>query len=297
MSVQFVAEVSSNHHRDLRRCLAFIDRSAEIGCSAVKFQLFRIRQLFAPEILASSEKHRQREAWELPVEFLPELAARCRQRKIQFACTPFYLEAVEKLLPHVDFYKIASYELLREDLLKECARTGKPVVLSTGMATLDEIRKAVETVRSAVPRHDAVERRSMAKFPPLTLLHCVSGYPAPADQCNLAAIETIRKMFDCPVGWSDHSVQPMVILRAIHRWNASMIEFHLDLDGRGAEFASGHCWLPEQIAAVIQHHAVAVSADGDGRKQPVPSEMPDRDWRADPSDGLRPFKKIRLPQP
>ena len=74
--VDFVAEVSSNHHRDLERCFRFIDTSAAIGCSSVKFQLFKVDELFAPEILSKSEKHRQRRQWELPAEFLPVLAER-----------------------------------------------------------------------------------------------------------------------------------------------------------------------------------------------------------------------------
>ncbi len=281
MSVMFIAEVSSNHHRDLNRCLAFIDKAAEIGCDAVKFQLFKTRELFSPEILAKSEMHRKREDWELPVGFLPDLAKHCRKRRVHFSCTPFYLYAVEELLPHVDFYKIASYELLWKDLLSACASTGKPVVLSTGMATLDEVTQAVTILRNAGCGN-------------LTLLHCVSGYPVPFDECNLAAIETLRREFNCPVGWSDHSVNPGVIYRAVHRWDAKMIEFHLDLEGEGEEFKSGHCWLPAQISPVISAVKTGFRADGTGEKIPAPSELPERVWRADPIDGLRPIKEIRM---
>jgi sialic acid synthase SpsE len=276
----FVAEVSSNHHRDLERCFKFIDTAALVGCDSVKFQLFRIDELFAPEILAQSARHRARKEWELPVEFLSPLAERCRQREILFSCTPFYLEAVEQLLPYVDFYKIASYELLWDDLLTACARTGKPVVLSTGMATMEEIARAVETLRQAGCRD-------------LTLLHCVSGYPTPLDECNLACIKTLAESFGCPTGWSDHSVSPAVIHRAVHRWGAGMIEFHLDLEGEGEEFKTGHCWLPEQIGEVIAATAAGLRADGTGAKIPTPAELPDREWRADPVDGLRPFKNVR----
>jgi sialic acid synthase SpsE len=276
----FISEVSSNHSRDLARCLRFVDVSADIGCDAVKFQLFRIDQLFAPEILARSEKHRKRKEWELPFEFVPEIAHRCRERNIRFCCTPFDLEAVAQLQPHVDILKIASYELLWDELLAACAETGKPVVLSTGMATLDEIQTAVATLR----RHGGRD---------LTLLHCTSAYPTPWQEANLAAIETIRAATGCPVGWSDHTVQPGVIHRAIHRWGAPLVEFHLDLDGQGEEFATGHCWLPVQIGEVITQVRRALEADGDGRKEPTPSELPDRVWRADPSDGLRPFKEVR----
>lgn len=276
----FIAEVSSNHSRDLERSLAFIDCASEIGCDAVKFQLFRIDQLFSSEILNKSEKHRQRKEWELPLEFLPELAARCIEKNIQFSCTPFYLDAVAQLEPHVAFYKIASYELLWDGLLAACARTGKPVILSTGMATMDEIRHAVDVLR-----------RNGCSSP--TLLHCTSAYPTPYVEANLAAIETIRQATGCEVGWSDHTVEPGVIHRAIHHWGASVVEFHLDLDGQGEEFAAGHCWLPDQIAAVIGDVNKGLGADGNGFKEPVPSELPDRLWRADPSDGLRPLKEIR----
>jgi sialic acid synthase SpsE len=276
----FIAEVSSNHGQDLDRSLAFIDAAAAAGCDAVKFQLFRIDELFAPEILERSEEHRRRKQWELPLEFLPELAQRCRDRSIQFGMTPFYLDAVAELEPYVDFYKVASYELLWDDLLAACATTGKPVILSTGMATLDEITHGVEVVRS-----------SGGDYP--TVLHCISAYPTPPEEANLAAIETIRNATGARIGWSDHTADPAVILRAIHRWGAEVIELHLDLDGTGEEFAPGHCWLPDQTASLISTVRAGIGADGNGVKEPVPSELPDRLWRTDPSDGLRPFKQVR----
>jgi N-acetylneuraminate synthase len=88
-------------------------------------------------------------------------------------------------------------------------------------------------------------------------------------------------------------VEPAIIHRAIHRWGAKVIEFHLDLDGKGEEFGAGHCWLPDQIAEVIRDVKKGFVADGNGVKEPVPSESSDRLWRADPSDGLRPMKEIR----
>jgi len=278
--INFIAEVSSNHHQDIQRCLDFIDSAATSGCQAVKFQLFKIEQLFAPEILAKSEKHRNRKEWELPLEFLPALAKHCHDKGVQFSCTPFYLEAVQQLKPYVDFYKIASYELLWDSLLAACAQTGKPVILSTGMATLPEIKHAVEVLKANGCTNP-------------TLLHCTSAYPTPYQEANLAAIATLRKETGCEVGWSDHTVEPAVIQRAIHHWGAKVIEFHLDLDGKGEEYASGHCWLPHQIGAVISDVQKSLVADGTGVKEPVPSELPDRMWRADPTDGLRPLKEIR----
>lgn len=300
MHVKFIAEVSSNHHQSLDRCFQFIDEAARIGCDGVKFQLFKIDELFAPEVFISKPEVEKRRQWELPVSFLPELSRQCRKKEIMFSCTPFYLSAVDELFPYVDFYKIASYELLWDDLLKTCANTGKPIVLSTGMATMPEIKHAVNVILNAMPR--------TTYLPPLTLLHCVSGYPAPPDQCNLAAIQTLRNAFTVganthtsspsypytiDIGWSDHSVSPEVIRRAVYKWEASMVEFHLDLEGEGEEFGPGHCWLPEQMLAVIREvqslksdirtpsidpapgtSELGFDIDGTGEKNLLPSNCP-----------------------
>jgi len=284
--VKFIAEVSSNHNGDLNRCLKFIEAAKDCGCDGVKFQLFKIDELFAPEILAKSEEHRKRKKWELPIEFLPEISKKCKELNIEFICTPFYLDAVVELEPYVDAYKIASYELLWHDLFKKCAKTGKPVIVSTGMATLNEVKSAVDVL---------IEEGCKD----ITILQCTSSYPTPPKQCNLSAIETMRKAIKAPkdvslkFGWSDHSVNEGVILRAVHKWNAEMVEFHFDLEGKGEEFGFGHCWLPDRVKRMIQMVKDGFLADGDGKKEPQPDELDERLWRADPEDGLRPLKKIR----
>lgn len=287
MNVNFIAEVSSNHNADLERSKQFIDKAAEIGCNSVKFQLFKIDKLFAPEILAKSEEHRKRKKWELPVEFIPVLSNYTHELGLTFSCTPFYLEAVDELEPYVDFYKIASYELLWHDLFIKCAKTGKPIVFSAGMATLDEIKRALDSIINEKSRE-------------ITILHCTSSYPTPIKNANLLSLDTMRKelkkfnnKINLSYGWSDHTVLPSVILRAVHHFNVSTVEFHLDLEGQGEEYAAGHCWLPEQIKNVISLVNEGFDADGSGDVGPAESELHDREWRADPSDGLRPLKSIR----
>ena len=278
--ILFIAEICSNHGKDINRCFDFIDKAAEIGCDVVKFQLFRINQLFSTEAMKQKPFILDRRQWELPLSFLPLLAERCQKKNIQFSCTPFYLDAVDELKPYVSFYKIASYALLWDALLAKCAQTDKPVVLSTGMATMDEISHATQVLRENHCQD-------------ITLLHCTSSYPTPPDEANLAAIETIRQSSQCRVGWSDHTVKPGVIHRAIHKWGAEVIEFHLDLDKTGTEYAMGHCWLPEQIASVITEIRYCSMADGSGIKGPTQSELIERQWRTDPSDGLRPLLSAR----
>ena len=287
--VDFIAEVSSNHNRDLNRMKEFIHASKEAGCAGVKFQLFKIDELFSPEILAKSETHRKRKGWELPIEYIPELAELSHSIGLSFSCTPFYLEAVEILAPYVDFYKIASYELLWINLFKKCGNTGKPVVFSTGMATLNEVENALRNLFKT-------------KTKDITILHCNSAYPTPVRDANLAGINILKEtvntinnpnQIEIKIGYSDHTVSPAVLYRAIHKYNIEFIEFHLDLDGKGEEYEAGHCWLPNQISKVIKNITSGLEAEGEETFKPSPSELPDRDWRADPRDGLRPMKKIR----
>ena len=287
--IDFIAEVSSNHNRDLTRMKEFIHASREAGCSGVKFQLFKIDKLFAPEILYKSENLRNRKKWELQLEYIPELAELSHSLDLSFSCTPFYLEAIDELEPYVDFYKIASYELLWNDLFEKCGNTEKPVVFSTGMATLDEVERALKCLLNT-------------KTKQITVLHCNSAYPTPIKDSNLSGINVLKEMINqiensnqtgITVGYSDHTVSPAVLYRAIHQYDVDFIEFHIDLDGKGEEYNAGHCWLPDQISDVIKNINSGFIADGDGIFEPSPSEMPDRDWRADSSDGLRPLIKVR----
>ena len=280
---RLIAEVCSNHNRDLARCEQLIESAAELGCSGVKFQQFRVRELFSPEALKHAPRLREREEWELPEEYNRELAAHAHEHGITFASTPFYLRAVEVLEPWVDFFKVASYQILWEDLLREVAGTGKPVVLATGMANLDEVRAAVSVLRESGCED-------------LMLLHCVSSYPADPAEAFLKVIPLLRSEFGLPVGWSDHTREIGVVLQAIHRFDANMIEFHFDLDGRGAESEMGHCWLPRDVWYLLQELRFDLhnyEADGFAIKEPRPSEAIERTWRTDPRDGLRPLLATR----
>ena len=276
----FISEVSSNHSSDLQRCFKFIDISSEIGCDSVKFQLFRISELFSQEALSAKPEIALRKAWELPIEYLPELKNRCIEKNIQFGCTPFYIDAVDQLVEYVDYLKIASYELLWHDLIQKCAETDLQLIISTGMSNLNEIDAAINIIYK------------YSKVAPI-ILHCNSSYPSSAEDVNLSCIETIREATGCSVGWSDHSVSQNIINRAINRWNASHIEFHLDLDGEGEEYSTGHCWLPNEIKQVIDFTREIEVIDGDGIKKFSDSEIIEKDWRADPVDGLRPLIKTR----
>jgi len=278
---KFIAEVSSNHNNDLDRSLRLIDAAKFAGFDAVKFQMFQIEQLFSPEALAAKPFLRDREKWELPEDFIPVLSKYAHEQGLEFSCTPFYLDAVDKLAPYCDFLKIASYELLWLELASKCAATGLPLIISTGMANLQEVDHAVDNVRKNYPAID------------LVLLHAVSSYPAPVEECNLIAIKTMAERYGLGVGWSDHTVSVGVINRAVHKFGAVAVEMHIDTDGEGFEFESGHCWLPDESRRMIASIREGQTTDGDGLKQPVAAEIIERVWRADPIDGLRPLVETR----
>lgn len=282
-----VAEVSSNHGQNWRRAMGFIEEAYQVGFDAVKFQQFKIHELFCPSALAAHPELLERVAWELPETLNLELAAAAHTLGLEYQSTPFYRRAVDVLEPHVDRFKLASYQVLWHDLLRLVAQTGKPVVLATGMATLDEVRAAVDVLGESGCQD-------------LTVLHCVSLYPTPAEEANLRAIGTLHRELQVPVGWSDHTRSIDVVERAVRVFGAPLVELHLDLDGQGAEYASGHCWLPSEADRLVerlreQRWLPSKSPfDGDGIKAPRPSEHDERGWRTDPIDGLRPVYETRV---
>ena len=186
-NLKFIAEVSSNHNQSLSRCLEFVDQSAEAGFYAIKFQLFKIEELFSKEILDKSKVHRDRKKWEFKKEFLSPIFERCKKKKIKLSCTPFYLEAVDILNRYVDFFKISSYELTWKELIKKCLQKKKPTIISTGMATEFEIK----TLLSFLSPNEKKRYLYCTAFPNILL-----------ENCNLKSIDLMRKKFRCNVGWS-----------------------------------------------------------------------------------------------
>ena len=236
---KFIAEVSSNHNKNLDRSYKLIQKAKEAGCYAVKFQLFKRDLLFHHTIIKKSKSHRSLINWELPPKFIPKLSIYAKKIGIKFSCSAFYIEAVDLLKDHIDFFKIGSYEILWLDLLKKIAKTKKKVIISTGMSNLKEISNAVNTLKKYGSRD-------------ITILHCISQYPAELKNCNLKSIDFLRKKYDCKVGWSDHTNNILLVYRACEKFNADYVEIHFDLnDQKGKESKIGHCWSSNKVKELL----------------------------------------------
>ena len=278
---KFITEVCSNHNGSLKRALKFIDFAKKNKFYAVKFQLFKINKLYSSDAKKIYKIAKKKQIRELPKNFIPKLFKYCKKKKIKFSCTPFDIESVKYLKKYVDFYKISSYEMSWPLMLKECAKTNKPVVLSTGMANFKEVKRSVKILKKFNCKK-------------IILLHCVSSYPANVNMCNLNSINFLKKKFRYQVGWSDHTVNELLVYSAVKNHDADYVELHVDIDGKGWENKGGkHCWLPNKVEKLMNYLNNENKIDGLYNKKPSSIEIKERKLRADPIDGLRPIKKYR----
>ena len=264
-----MAEAGSNHNRDLGMGKELIDVAAEAGADAVKFQTYSAETLYSKKTPRFSylEGITSKETWdlikeiELPREWQAELAAYAAKRGICFLSTPFDCRAVDELAAlDVPAYKIASFEIVDLSLIGYAAATGRPMILSTGLATYEDI-------------HDAIHACWAAGNRDVILLQCASLYPAPPARMNLRAMATMRQAFGVPVGLSDHSRGIHVAVAAV-ALGACVVEKHFTLSrslpGPDHPFAVEPGELKEMTRQIREVEA----ALGDGLKLgPAPEEL------------------------
>ena len=268
-----VAEAGVNHNGDLALGEALVDAAATAGADAVKFQTFRTDALvsraapkagYQVETTGAGESQREMLA---RLELSPEAHARlqecCAKRGVVFFSAPFdeaSADALERL--GAPLIKIPSGEITNVPFLRHVARKRRPMIVSTGMSTLDEVAVAVAAIRESGD-------------PPIALLQCVSAYPAPPGDMNLRAMDTLRERFGVPVGLSDHTLGLEVALAAVAR-GATVIEKHLTLDRTLAGPDHRASLEPGEMAALVRGIRVVEAALGDGEKRPMPSELDTR---------------------
>lgn len=214
-----IAEIGNNHEGDAVLALEMAEAAIEAGAGAVKIQI-----IDPVRLVNRSQKDRiaQLERYRLPLDVFIDMGRRVRARGGLFMASAFDLMSLDAIMPHLDAVKIASGDLNFFPLLDRAAAGGKPVILSTGMATLDEIREALARLSRALPE-------GRAPLDSLAVLHCVSLYPTPAEKANLLAISTLRSAFDVTVGYSDHTLGIEAAIAAV-ALGARIVEKHFTLD-------------------------------------------------------------------
>lgn len=240
-----IAEAGSNHDGDLRQAMKLIDHAVSANADAVKYQVFRAQKLY-PKSAGVSEYLKSPkpiydiiEEMEMPYEWLPEIAAYCRDKGIIFLASVFDEDSVDQLEPHVGAFKIASYEMTHIPLVRYVAKTGKPIIVSTGTATLEEVATTVEEIR--LFGNDEV-----------VLMQCTGAYPAPLESLNLRAIATMKRTFGVPVGFSDHSRDPLTGPMAAAAIGANLIEKHFTLDNNLPGPDHRFALEPDELQLMVQ---------------------------------------------
>ncbi|NLW68963.1 MAG: N-acetylneuraminate synthase [Bacteriovoracaceae bacterium] len=268
--VFIIAEAGVNHNGSLETAKALVRQAGMAGADAVKFQTFRADALAAEGLEKAWYQKKTSNAvesqlsmlrrLELGVEEHRELVRFCRSQRIMFLSTPFDEQSADLLESlGVPMLKIGSGELTNLPFLRHVARKRRPMIISTGMANLGEVEEALEVVLSAGNRE-------------ITLLHCVTEYPAPPMEVNLRAMQTLHRAFGFPVGYSDHT-EGIEIAVAAAALGASVIEKHFTLD-RSAEGPDHRSSLdPPMFADMVRAIRNVEDAMGDGRKRPAPCEI------------------------
>jgi pseudaminic acid synthase len=256
-----VAELSANHGGSLQRALTVMEAAKAAGADAVKLQTYTPDTLTidhdGPDFRIKGGLWDGRRLYELyqeahtPWDWHETLFAKGRELSMSVFSTPFDHTAIELLEDlQAPAYKIASFENIDLPLIRRVAATGKPTIISTGMASSEEIAESVETFRAAGGRE-------------LVLLHCVSGYPTPAEQSNLHRIPKLAAEFDCPVGLSDHTLGTEVAIAAV-ALGVCLIEKHFTLRRADGGPDAAFSLEPEELAALVRGARTAFAALGNG---------------------------------
>ena len=262
-----IAEVGSNHDGDLDKARALIKAAAQSGADVVKFQSLSADGLISKKRLVNG-------AWEnnpvydavkkleLPKKWYPELIACCQNEGVIFLSTPFDEEMVFLLDSlRVAAFKIASGDLTNIPLMKIMAKLKKPLIISTGAATMDEVGTAVKIC----------ETEGNQK---LVLLHCVSSYPSKLEDANIRAVNTLQR-FGYPVGYSDHTSGWTVPLGAV-ALGAKVIEKHITFDRSLIGPDHGYALTVEEFSIMVREIRSLEAALGNGEKKPVEAEISER---------------------
>ena len=273
MNTIIIAEAGVNHNGDINIAKELIDYAALSGADYIKFQSFKTNNITTSiakktkyQVVATGELGNQKSMLnqlELSAQDHVELVSHCKKKSIGFLSTPFDLPSLELLLELdcMDFIKVASGEITNFPLLKKVGLEPKPIILSTGMATKEEIDQAICVIESA----STIKKE-------IFLLHCTSDYPAPYNEINLKAMVNMASYFERVVGYSDHSIGIEVSLAAV-ALGAKVIEKHFTLDRGMIGPDHSMSLTPTELSDMVKCIRNIEIALGTSDKKPTKSEL------------------------
>ena len=259
-----IAEAGVNHNGDPKRALSMVEAAAEAGVDAIKFQTFQTELLVAKDTRMANYQSKNTgvnesqfsmlKSLELPLEAYPDILDACERNNVIFVSTPFDLPSVEALSGlGVDVYKISSGELTNHQLLRKIAEKGKPVIVSTGMSTLEDVQQALQVLCDSGAND-------------LMLLQCTSHYPVSPEDVNVRAMKQLETRFSLPVGFSDHTLGINVSMAAV-ALGACVIEKHFTLDNSLPGPDHLMSLSPDSLKNMVDGIRAVELALGDGKKK------------------------------
>jgi len=290
-STFIIAEAGSNWRmgtkiRDLSMAKSLIDVAVDCKCDAIKFQTYKPETTYVSNagksdylsnlgINESITKIFQDLA--MPYEMIPELAGYCKMQKIEFMSTPFSVDDAKAIDPFVLRHKIASFEISHLRLIEFLASTKKPLILSTGASTLEEIEWAINHYRKNGGKE-------------ISLLHTISKYPAPISLLNLKIINELQKKFNVPVGFSDHSRDPIIGPVIAVAYGGTIIEKHFTLNNKLPGPDHSFALTPNELKKMVQAIRDCELALGSNKKNILPEELELREFA---HRGIQVIKEIK----
>ncbi|WP_299123951.1 N-acetylneuraminate synthase [uncultured Winogradskyella sp.] len=272
-STLIIAEAGVNHNGNIDLAKQLIDVAAEAGVDYVKFQTFKSQKLVSKNAQkANYQKENTNNSNESQLKMLQklelseadhlDLIAYCKSKNIKFLSTAFDLESIDFLHKlSIDLFKIPSGELTNYPYLEKIGSLGKPIIISTGMASLKEIGDAIKVVTE-----------NGASQKDITVLHCNTEYPTPMEDVNLNAMQTIANKYSVPFGYSDHTLGIEVPIAAV-AMGATVIEKHFTLDKTLSGPDHKASLDPQELIAMVKAIRNIENALGQKEKEPTPSEL------------------------
>lgn len=258
-----IAEIGGNHEGNFDYAQSLTQLACESGVDAVKFQIYTGDTIVSKIEDPQRNKHFKR--FELKPEQYIDLAEQCRANGIVFLASVWDVSVLEWIDPYLAFYKVGSGDLTAYPILKAITSTKKPIILSTGLSTLEEVRDAVDYVQSLDSRYK--EKNYLA------LLQCTSMYPIPDREANLKVMDLLREEFNLTVGYSDHTIGSVAVDTAI-TMGAEIIEMHFTDTREGKSFRDHQIsFTCEEIQQFIVKIKKIKELQGVATKAPTPSEV------------------------